>query len=45
MIALHVIAEILLLAMVIIHDRRIVELEQTQEDLMRRVARLARRQA
>ena len=33
----------LLLAMLIIHDRRIAELEQKQEELLRRVERLARR--
>ena len=35
---------VLLLAMVIIHDRRISEIEQKQEELMRQVERLARRQ-
>ncbi|MBQ7214469.1 MAG: hypothetical protein IJS39_00610 [Synergistaceae bacterium] len=35
---------VLLLAMVIIHDRRMSEIEQKQEELMRQVERLARRQ-
>ena len=34
---------ILLFTMVIIHDRRIAELEQSQEELMRKVERLSRR--
>ena len=34
---------VLLFAMLIIHDRRISELEQRQEELMRKVERLARR--
>ena len=34
---------VLLFAMLIIHDRRISELEQRQEELMRKVERLASR--
>ena len=34
---------VLLFAMLIIHDRRIAELEQRQEELIRKVERLARR--
>lgn len=44
MTVLYKIAMLLVLAMVIIHDRRMSEIEQRQEELMRRVERLARRQ-
>ncbi len=44
MTVLWVMVIVLLLAMVIIHDRRMSEIEQRQEELMRRVERLARRQ-
>lgn len=44
MTVLWMIVIVLLLAMVIIHDRRMSEIEQIQEELMRRVERLARRQ-
>ena len=43
MTVLWMIVILLLLAMVIIHDRRIAELEQRQEELMRKVERLASR--
>ena len=43
MTVLHVLADVLLAAIVIIYDRRIAELEQTDEELARRVERLTRK--
>ena len=41
---LHVIADLVLLVVVIIYDKRITELEETVEELKQRYLRLSRRQ-
>lgn len=40
---LHVLADLLLFVLVIVYDRRIAELEESHEELERRIARLSRR--
>lgn len=44
MIGLFVVTLVLLLCLVIIHDRRMSEMDERYEQLARRVERLARRQ-